>query len=521
MPPLGLPPLPRTRVWSTHFPRRLLPLSPDIGVRINPSRVLLANQRIADEFVRALDLRKDEVVLEAYAGVGCITRSLVGGGRSKIPQEGEVVQSIPFPSWNTEELDTDVHSRQVPISSPDHHVPALVIANEPSFELLVRGLGLDPASQPASRFSSEAVKAYLNLAVREAGQDSPSADSKPPSNWGNVDPLRTSLPVVPSTHQSNLLLSPTSPYLWTTLPRLLAHEKVTPYISKREWRDEAPHITLVAQLPDSVVGEQLTSQWIGSAVGNDTYPRNWIWAWGRINLGLMVGKGLYDRLMARPGDLLYCKLTVMANALFHVTPLPPYHHVVNIDKNSRSYVAGHPDGKRAEKPRKTKSKASPQPQSEPAPTPDPSSPEVQVTPTYPTDFYPIHNSSSIDLSAHLPRPVLLGVKLVPRVDSIVDPEQKDSWDFVLRKCFVKDKQPLRDALKNLSIGAENLVAKIEDRETTVWKGVAVDTAKSPRDLTYTEWLRVVDVFDRWAFRPPNLILDSVLMENSSRQMDQD
>ena len=34
-----------------------------------------------------------------------------------------------------------------------------------------------------------------------------------------------------------------------------------------------------------------------------------------------------------------------------------------------------------------------------------------------------------------------------------------------------------------------------------WKGEAVDRRTLVRDLTVEQWARVVDVFDRWAFRP--------------------
>jgi hypothetical protein len=57
---------------------------------------------------------------------------------------------------------------------------------------------------------------------------------------------------------------------------------------------------------------------------------------------------------------------------------------------------------------------------------------------------------------------MLGVMLVPRIESAVTLDNKEEWDYVLRKCFVTEAQGLEASLRNLAFGAEGLVGKIED-----------------------------------------------------------
>lgn len=136
----------------------------------------------------------------------------------------------------------------------------------------------------------------------------------------------------------------------------------------------------------------------------------------------------------------------------------------------------------------------------------------------------------------LPRPIMLGILLEPRLDSPINADNKDEWDFVLRRCFVTEAQPLRHALKNLAFGGEGLKEKIES-EGTRFAGIPVSCDKMVRDLEVDEWARVVDVFKKWAFKPvvscggdadcgiglidsQSLILD-VKAEQDSRQFGQD
>ena len=221
-------------------------------------RVLIANRKIADDFVKALKIRKGEVVIEAFPGPGLLTRSLLNGGASEDGQNEE--------RKNTEK-------------------PAMVVTCEPSPSLLVQGLGMGDGDLPGeipARFESEDYAIYQSR-------------------------------IYQSEHEPRLLLSPSTPYRWPTLSQLIANPLVNQHIpkyesqkeeeklsqedeqvGKRPWNAIEPPITIVAQMPQSVAGDQMVAQWIGSCAGTGNKDRTWIWQWGRIRLALLVGKNQYD-----------------------------------------------------------------------------------------------------------------------------------------------------------------------------------------------------------------------------------
>jgi hypothetical protein len=222
-------------------------------------RTLLVNRKIADDFVKALKIRKGEVVIEAFPGPGLLTRSLLNGGG---PEEGD----------GTERKEAGIK-------------PAVVVACEPSPNLLVQGLGMGDGDLPGeipARFESEDYAVYQSK-------------------------------IHQSNHEPRLLLSPSTPYRWPTLSQLIANPLVNQHIpkyksrkdedklskeeeevGKRPWNAPEPPITIVAQMPQSVAGDQMVAQWIGSCAGSGIKDRTWIWKWGRIRLALLVGKNQYD-----------------------------------------------------------------------------------------------------------------------------------------------------------------------------------------------------------------------------------
>ena len=142
------------------------------------------------------------------------------------------------------------------------------------------------------------------------------------------------VPINQSIHDPNLVLCNATAYGWSVLPQILSHPLLSS-VSKRPWTyiappdpsssgrsvaayakykaeaDETgvpiasaaahaeaakPPFTVVAHIPNSVGGEQLVSQWIGSATGDmsEDGGRQWIWQWGRARLALVVQKNLYD-----------------------------------------------------------------------------------------------------------------------------------------------------------------------------------------------------------------------------------
>jgi hypothetical protein len=291
-----LPALPPRSRWRTIWPRTIIRYSMDRTNREFVGRTLLVNTRLADEFTRALRIRSNEVIIEAFPGPGILTRSLLSGG---VDTDFEGIESS----------DHQRPAQAIEEREGGYKKPALVVACEPSPRLLLH-LGLDENDLP---------------------------DEIPPQSDSDQYVIFKSK-VYQSKDEERLLLSPSTPYRWPTLSQLLGNKLVERRMEKwsegegeseseghgegtaksvgegandesyinqgtgttivtptqRPWEAPPPHITVVAQMPVSVSGDQMVSQWVGSAAGMPGEARNWIWKWGRLRLALLVGKTQYD-----------------------------------------------------------------------------------------------------------------------------------------------------------------------------------------------------------------------------------
>jgi hypothetical protein len=290
MPPRPLlPPLPPPSTWSTYFPRKLLPLSRTEPAIVLRGRSLLASKQLCDEFVRELKIRPGEVIIEANAGPGQLTRSLLEGGNTIDEDERwDAWENSPdrdgdnsWPMWDTPPKGKG--RAGIPgEGKTEYPRPAAVVVTEPSLTLLERGFN----------YTSTSPKNFLH-------SDYPGSTPPVPTSYNTFQNLDHGVnehaAVQQSPYHPSLLLSESSAYRWPTLPMLLNDPLVKPYLGKgkREWEDEPPNITVVATVPDHVGGEQLVAQWIGSAVGGSS-GKQWLWQWGRVRLAILCGKGLYD-----------------------------------------------------------------------------------------------------------------------------------------------------------------------------------------------------------------------------------
>ncbi|WWC69482.1 uncharacterized protein I206_103423 [Kwoniella pini CBS 10737] len=542
-----IPPLPPTKTWSKHFPAKLLPVSPDRNmIRKSIGRKLLANQKLCDEFVKSLKIRPHEVIIEGYAGVGGLTRSLLSGGESfkeSFKWDSNLLDELNLEnqslkeqkSTNKNKSKSETKKTKYPIWQED--LPSsnsTKSESESKLELEVEGeteTREEEIIKPKVVIASEG---SLELLIRSfnypSKKDELSSIGKPISS----DPYTREIPVIQTPLHPNLLLSHSTAYVWPTLPKILENPLVVEQLpihdpsligveaTKRSWEDPEPPITIVCQLPDSSIGEQLAAQWIGSAVGDPGQKRTWIWEWGRIRLALLCGKSLYDRIMAPPSSIIHCKLSVLTQALFDIVPLPPYHHVVNVDKKSQFIE---------DRPWKPLSNV-PISKNKPIGIPlinlenslinsfnKENNNNKKRTITYPLDFYPSQTSSQRLIGKQINRPDLLGLMLIPKLNSPILSSQKDTWDFVMRRLFIRDTLTLENGLPNLNFGAETLIENIENENN--FRGIPVNRNRVIRDLTIFEWLRIVDVFDKWTFKPDNLILDSGSPDETSRELGQD
>jgi hypothetical protein len=186
--------------------------------------------------------------------------------------------------------------------------------------------------------------------------------------------------------------------------------------------------------------------------------------------------------MAQPGENARSKISVLTQLLYHIKPLPPFHHVPNVDRGSQATQARTPSIKKLTPVARALFESY-------------AGRDLPRTQTYPSDFWPATKADG-----PLPRPILLGMELIPRDKPLLLAAQRESWEYVLRKCFVRQVTPVSEGIKGLGFGAENLLKLVAEPESR-YMGAAVDPKTYPRDLTMEQWARVVDVFHNWAFRP--------------------
>jgi hypothetical protein len=179
-------------------------------------------------------------------------------------------------------------------------------------------------------------------------------------------------------------------------------------------------------------------------------------------------------------------MAVYAEALYHVKPLPPYHHVPNADKSSR-YTEARPASI-------TQTTEVAQ-----AVLAGYEGMDLPRTTTWPLDFWPVR-WTKVDKTIPYARPPLLALEFIPREKVWITEQQRDSWDYVLRHLFVRPATPIRDAMSSLGFGATNLLKAIQDPDSG-YNGDPASEMTHARDLTVAQWARIVDVFDKWPFKP--------------------
>lgn len=541
MPKLRLPPLPPSTQWSDFIPRARVgkgtttkSVPQGAGTRELARRFVLASKPLADRFVRELGVRKDEVIIEAYSSMGQTTRSFLAGGYDYTtaadwqqvareqeivgPREGHVKRlnsgQFTFPPWDVE----NAQENKLPKPKDESKVvlPKAVIACEPIVAQLSRGLGFDPDQAPYSRWDYNKAKNAEELA--------------------RLEEMKGTVPVRQSLTEERLFMSPVSLYDWEILPNILDNpivwDKLPVYDSskegvesrKRPWTAPPPPMTLAVTIPDTVLGDQLMSQWVSSVIGSETAERSWLWAFGRVRIAGLVTKSLYDvsactlnclannqRMMASPGETIHCKLSVMTNALFHIRPLPPYHHVPDVDKQGTRTETDYEAALEAARNRTKR-------ESIPAPPP-----VHEITHTTAQDFWPhvgrlAGRSTNVKINSAtvLPRPPLLGIELIPREKPWIKISERDEWEFILRHCFVREARPLAEAFPTVAFGAENLLPKFsEPVETSRYAGIPVDPNTKVRDIGVEQWARIVDIFAKWPFKPDVSATTNVRITNAN------
>lgn len=164
-------------------------------------------------------------------------------------------------------------------------------------------------------------------------------------------------------------------------------------------------------------------------------------------------------MTALPGSKAYSKLSVFTSALAEripgsdqYTPGPDSHIPLSLlkkhEKEQREKEQREPSPSSVGlKPRRAKNK--PKVQEEPKAEPVPANTPQIVDPMLSTDpdlWYPKPRRNLSEQKAP-PRPGMMVISLIPRRDLQIRAEDKDVWDYVLRRMFVNQGSPLAHSIK--------------------------------------------------------------------------
>jgi len=177
-----------------------------------------------------------------------------------------------------------------------------------------------------------------------------------------------------------------------------------------------------------------------------------------------------------------CRAGVLTQAMFDMTPLPPIHHVHNVDRLSLATE----DRPLAKTQKYLASKGKPEF-------------DLPRTVTRPIDFYPNRTTRGSKENEPHARPPILGILFTPKVNSLMKVEQRDDWDYCLRHLFVLSAQTLEHALPTLGFNGAVLGKDIESEND--YAGVPVPLNTYIKDIEVEGWARIVDVFANWPFKP--------------------
>lgn len=238
---------------------------------------------------------------------------------------------------------------------------------------------------------------------------------------------------------------------------------IPPDHSDLSWQNESP-IVFVAQLPNTVHGEQLFAQII-HAISN----RLWLFRYGRIKMAFICGDSLPKRCLAPAGDRVNrCKLGTTLQCLADIE--------VHMDARALSPYENHffP--------------------------PNPSvGPRVLVSSTS-----QIPNSNP---STGLSRIGLCMLTVTPRKDPLIKAREIEAFEFITRNLFVTRSKSVGEALTHVAPGGQNvlrMMSQAKADEGLIKPEEVVEPDTKVMDLTNVQWACLARTFEKWPFRPEHL-----------------
>lgn len=227
------------------------------------------------------------------------------------------------------------------------------------------------------------------------------------------------------------------------------------------WEEPSP-IYFVAQLPNTVHGEQLFAQLVHAIASGF-----WLFKYGRVKMAFVCGEAVAARSLAQVEDHRNrAKLGVTVQSLAAPTLTIPTEQL--------------------------------QPYAEYFYPPTPIiGPRVPLTSTF------IPNSN---ISSGLSKQGLCMLVVDPLQQPLVDRRDLDAFEFLLRNLFVLKTKPIGEALKHVAPGAANVLKMLApgSRMVTERPELEVSPDAPVYSLSNEQWAALANVFERWPFRPQNL-----------------
>lgn len=234
------------------------------------------------------------MVIEAFPGLGVLTRALLSGGAHDPAAEAKSLDSwkeernkpsealkdlLPgYPTWLGEFEGGEVR--------PKDKKNVNEIEGEPT----------NPAQTVV------VIEPALNAVTRAFGQD-----FKPRGSATSLeDDMANSKSVAQSPLDDKLIVSYNDPFDWATFPVVLGHPLVQARLpvfnpdapegqkAFRSFQDPEPPITLVATVPTNTNFDSVLTYWVSSVVGAADGNPALLWKYGRVRLACLVSRSLYD-----------------------------------------------------------------------------------------------------------------------------------------------------------------------------------------------------------------------------------
>ncbi|KAJ3777845.1 S-adenosyl-L-methionine-dependent methyltransferase [Lentinula raphanica] len=205
--------------------------------------------------------------------------------------------------------------------------------------------------------------------------------------------------------------------------------------------DQGVHSKLqfISHLPLTVYGEQLISQ-ILRLIPN----RNWLFKFGRVKMNFLLSDYIWQASEGSPpeNNLMRCKLSVMATA--------------TAEFETKMYDALQP---------------------------------------YSEHFHPTLLKKPVDTAKFSNRRIGVpfhAAEITPLEKQVINPEKLDTWDYCIRRLYVRKATPLQQCIEDLGPGAQSLLPKLS---------ATIDPMTRVRDITVAQWASLIEEFDAWPFAP--------------------